>query len=148
MSRVLNLSYSLRNSIIYTVRIPQCNYGSNKGSKQNDKTSTVTTAAGGGSIEPLPMAYNSYENLSNVQTTSPILIMHGVYNQSILKYTPSELIIYFFWPYENGYSGLLGSKQNWRSIGKAIHSKTNPTRKVKVFLLFFWIEEFDYWFYN
>lgn len=28
--------------------------------------------------------------------------------------------------------GLFGSKQNWRSIGKAIHSKTKPTRKVCV----------------
>lgn len=27
-------------------------------------------------------------------------------------------------------SGLFGSKQNWRSISKALHAKSKPTRKV------------------
>lgn len=77
MSRVLSLKCTLRPSNILAVRSTRCmNYSSDKG---GDTTGTV----GDESVLPLSMSYNSYENLSSVQTTPPILIMHGVYSQSM-----------------------------------------------------------------
>lgn len=52
---------------------------------------------------PITMAYNSYEATTTPETNAnPVVIMHG----------------------------LFGSKQNWRSICKALHSKSIPCRKV------------------
>ncbi|XP_026476966.1 protein ABHD11-like isoform X2 [Ctenocephalides felis] len=51
-------------------------------------------------IETVRLAFNSYETTKSGDERSPLIIMHG----------------------------LLGSKQNWNSISKAIHAKTN--RKV------------------
>lgn len=51
-------------------------------------------------IETVRLAYNSYETTQSGEDRSPLIIMHG----------------------------LLGSKQNWNSVSKAIHAKTN--RKV------------------
>lgn len=79
-------------------------------------------------IEPLQMSYNSYENLSSDPNTPPVIIMHGLlkFHSNSLRSIESfiRIIIYDTFP------GLFGSKQNWRSISKAIHTKTNPTRKV------------------
>lgn len=131
MSRVLNLSCTLRNSNGLAVRFTRCNFSSD--SKQNDSTTSTTTRKGttdDESIVPLPMSFNSYENLTNVQTTPPILIMHGrPFSQSIVGKINQTKIMNRS-PLRS-HSGLFGSKQNWRSISKAIHSKTNPTRKVR-----------------
>lgn len=52
---------------------------------------------------PITMAYNSYEATSATENNAnPVIIMHG----------------------------LFGSKQNWRSICKALHAKSIPCRKV------------------
>ena len=83
MSRVLNLRCTLRTSSTFAIRITRCNYSSEKGGgKQNDNTTGTTVDYE--AVIPLPMSYNSYENLTSVQTTPPILIMHGsVVNQFI-----------------------------------------------------------------
>lgn len=48
------------------------------------------------------LAYNSYENEVS-RNEGSVVIMHG----------------------------LFGSKQNWKSICKALHAKSNPKRKVR-----------------
>lgn len=81
MSRVLSLTSTLRSSNILAVRLTRSNYCSDKGGNQNDDTANTKTTAGttdDNSVVPMPMSYNSYENLTSVQTTPPILIMHGV----------------------------------------------------------------------
>lgn len=84
MSRVLNLRCTLRTSNIFAVRFTRCSYSSDKGSdNQNENTTNTTGTVDEEAVQPLSMSYNSYENLSSVQTTPPILIMHGVYNKSI-----------------------------------------------------------------
>lgn len=61
---------------------------------------------------PVSLAYNSYESNENSNDVAPVIIMHG----------------------------LFGSKQNWKSICKALQSKSQPSRKVrkdfKFYLLF------------
>lgn len=53
--------------------------------------------------DPITMAYNSYEATTAPEcNANPVVIMHG----------------------------LFGSKQNWRSICKALHAKSIPCRKV------------------
>lgn len=52
-------------------------------------------------LEPINMAYASYEITTPV-STSPLLIMHG----------------------------LFGSKANWNSLSKALQQKTQPPRKI------------------
>lgn len=148
MSRILGLSCTLQSGSILAVRLTRCNYCSDKGGKQNDDTVNPSKTTAGttddNSVVPMPMSYNSYEDLSSVQTTPPILIMHGVY--SVNKFFENESD----WNYNRprSHSGLFGSKQNWRSISKAIHSKTNPTRKVRPTLSVFhelnWIKSNNY----
>lgn len=53
---------------------------------------------------PVNLAYNSYENEES-RDEGAVVIMHG----------------------------LFGSKQNWKSICKALHSKSRPNRKVRNF---------------
>lgn len=81
-------------------------------------------------IEPIQMSYNSYENLSSNPNTPPVIIMHGwlKFHSNSLRSIQISIKITFY-----TFSGLFGSKQNWRSISKAIHTKTNPTRKVVAF---------------
>lgn len=74
-------------------------------------------------IEPVSLSYNSYETASNEATAPPVIIMHG-------KNTLTISIIGFISTAILCSTGLFGSKQNWRSIGKAIHAKSNPLRKV------------------
>lgn len=53
---------------------------------------------------PVNLAYNSYENADNGNDgAGAVVIMHG----------------------------LFGSKQNWKSICKALHAKSDPKRKVR-----------------
>lgn len=54
------------------------------------------------SAGPVNLAYSSYESTSSDNDANPVIIMHG----------------------------LFGMKQNWRSISKVLHNKTNPPRKV------------------
>lgn len=83
MSRVLSLNWTLRGTrSISAARLPWGSYSTDKGGKQNDdtaKTKATTGTTNDESIVPMSMSYNSYENLSSVQTTPPILIMHGAY---------------------------------------------------------------------
>lgn len=54
-------------------------------------------------VGQITMAYNSYEATTAPESdANPVVIMHGIF----------------------------GSKQNWRSICKALHSKSIPCRKV------------------
>lgn len=59
---------------------------------------------------PVNLAYNSYENLDS-RNEGTVVIMHG----------------------------LFGSKQNWKSICKALHAKSNPKRKVRKCQIRQWI---------
>jgi abhydrolase domain-containing protein 11 len=51
---------------------------------------------------PVRLAYNTYENVKGSAETPPLIVMHG----------------------------LFGSKFNWNSLCKAIHAKSQPTRKI------------------
>lgn len=129
MLKALNLRCVMQNHGITITRFTRCNYASKKGQQQNSDNATKDDAP----IVPLPMSYNSYEDLSSDPTTPPVIIMHGSYTKETLFnrkcYHFVELCLIFpFW-----LTGLFGSKQNWRSISKAIHSKSNPTRKVCFF---------------
>lgn len=53
-------------------------------------------------IQPVDLAYASYESTNIDSGATPLVIMHG----------------------------LLGSKNNWNSLSKAFHQKTIPQRKV------------------
>lgn len=53
-------------------------------------------------IEPVDLAYASYESTDIGYGATPVVIMHG----------------------------LLGSKNNWNSLSKAFHQKTIPQRKI------------------
>lgn len=74
MLKALNSSGVLRNHSIQAARFTRCGYASKKGPKQNDDNSTKDDAP----VEPLQLAYNSYEDLSSDSTTPPVLIFHGV----------------------------------------------------------------------
>lgn len=125
MIKALNSRCALRNQSFLVVRLSQCHYSSNRGRKRTGEPPIKDDAP----AEPLQLSYNSYENLTSDSTTSPVLIMHGVsINRFPINSVPK-------WTYHNSSfpiitSGLFGSKQNWRGISKAIHSKTKPTRKV------------------
>lgn len=73
--------------------------------------------------EPIEMSFNSYETPSPGTSANPVIIMHG--NVSLNPPQPSDFPIP---PLLR--AGLFGSKQNWRSISKALHAKTRPTRKI------------------
>lgn len=53
-------------------------------------------------IQPVDLAYASYESTDIGYGSTPLVIMHG----------------------------LLGSKNNWNSLSKAFHKKTIPQRKI------------------
>lgn len=75
------------------------------------------------SIEPVSMSFNSYETTSTETTAPPIIIMHGnAYASPVNKNDLKSLFQLV--------AGLFGSKTNWRSISKALHAKSSPTRKV------------------
>lgn len=115
MLKALNTSSILR--VRYNIAQSACHL-STKTDKSNDELDPP--------IKALPMAYNSYENQSNDQNVAPVIIMHGN-SSKIIK----GLRLFFNKNYLFSYcSGLFGSKQNWRSISKALHMKSSPMRKV------------------
>lgn len=75
-------------------------------------------------IEPVSLSYTSYESPKADPTAAPIIIMHGKRLIALLFLTLIN--------YDGFYAGLFGSKQNWRSISKALHTKSSPTRKVRI----------------
>ncbi|XP_062552504.1 sn-1-specific diacylglycerol lipase ABHD11-like [Armigeres subalbatus] len=62
----------------------------------------LSTSSQLGSVNPVDLSYNVYENNPSDELTPPVLILHG----------------------------LFGSKLNWNSLSKAFHQKTKPTRKI------------------
>lgn len=121
MLNVLNLKCLLRANSISIVQLAKVNYSADKSNKRNRENTPKDEV-----IEPLQLSYNSYEDLSSDPTTPPVLIMHGLCVNTHIYYPFKPLTD---WPIFF-HLGLFGSKQNWRSISKAIHSKTKPTRKV------------------
>lgn len=70
MLKVFNLGSVIRN---HGPIVRQCNFSSKKGGKQNDDTTLKDDVP----IEPLQLAYNSYEDLSSDPLNPPVIIMHG-----------------------------------------------------------------------
>lgn len=75
-------------------------------------------------IEPVSMSFNSYETTTADATAAPIIIMHG----KVIGSGSNPM-----WCFHKSMriaAGLFGSKTNWRSISKALHAKSSPSRKV------------------
>lgn len=73
MLKVFNLGCVLRSRGVAAVRFTRCSYGTDKGGKQNDETTLKDDSP----VVPLPLSYNSYEDLSSDASTPPVIIMHG-----------------------------------------------------------------------
>lgn len=73
MLKVFNLGCVLRNRTNPVAHLTKCNYATDKTGKENNATTTQDDTP----IEPLPLSYNSYEDLSSDPTTPPVIIMHG-----------------------------------------------------------------------
>lgn len=73
MLKVFNLGCVLRSRATPVAHLTKCNYAKDKNSNKNDDTTSQDDTP----IEPLPLSYNSYEDLSSDSTTPPVIIMHG-----------------------------------------------------------------------
>lgn len=73
MLKAVNLKYVLRYHNFTGIQQSQCHYSSNKGRKRKGDPPFIDDAP----VEPVQLAFNSYENLTSDSSTSPILIMHG-----------------------------------------------------------------------
>lgn len=103
--------------------LPNARFCTNDNGPRNQNTNFESK------IEPVSLSYTSYESPKADPTAAPIIIMHGERLIAIFPFFHSLTATVFF-------VGLFGSKQNWRSISKALHAKSSPTRKVRIVYLY------------